>query len=95
MNQRKERRLLCIRRTVPEADEELYRTLWAQLGAMVRESGSHAWRFVDPDKSRSRLEFLEFEAVNDPRRDSGAAGLLSRLDREIAPAEVEEWLEER
>ena len=95
MNQRKERRLLCIRRNVPEVREDAYRTLWARLAEIVRESGSHAWRFVDPGDDRSRLEFLEFEAVNDPRQDADASEVLGRLDREVAPADVEEWLEER
>lgn len=95
MNQREERRLLCIRRSVPEAGEEQYRTLWARLAGIVRESGSHAWRFVDPQDSRSRLEFLEYEAVNDPRRHPEANEVLKRLDAEIAPSSVEEWLEER
>lgn len=95
MNQRKERRLLCIRRIVPEGREEAYRTLWARLAEIVRESGSHAWRFVDPVDDRSRLEFLEFEAANDPRRDPTAVDVLGRLDHAIAASQVEEWLEER
>jgi len=95
MSSREERRLLCIRRRVPEEREEQYRMQWTELARIVRRSGSHAWRFVDPDDSRERLEFLEYEAINDPRHEAEASELLSRLDTEVAHASIEEWLEER
>lgn len=95
MSSRSERRLLCLRRHVPADREQEYRALWSVLASRVAEAGSHAWRFAAPGHRAERLEFLEFEAVHDPRGDAEARGILGRLNDEIAVARVEEWLEDR
>lgn len=93
MNPKVDRRLLCLRRTVDPGREREYRALWAELKGLAENSGAHAWRFASPSDPAERLEFLEYEAGHDPRREAGA--ILARLDSEIGAASVEEWLEDR
>lgn len=95
MSPRIDRRLLVIRRRVPEAASERYLELWSELSEIAAASDFHAWRFVSPDDAAERLEFIEYEAGSDPRAGDGAAALLQSLEDEVAPPRVEEWLEER
>jgi len=75
----------------PEREPE-YRSLWTELKERAESSGAHAWRFASPHDPAERLEFLEYEAGHDPRREAGA--ILAKLDNEVGPASVEEWLED-
>lgn len=95
MNPRIERRLLVIRRRVPEAAASRYLELWSELAALAAAAGFHAWRFVSPDDAAERLEFLEYEAGSDPRDTTGAGAVLHRLETEVAAPHLEEWLEDR
>jgi hypothetical protein len=85
------RRLVSLRRVVPEPAEASYDALWLSLAADVREHGGHAWRFASAAESTLRLEFLEHAGDADPRRRPAVLDLLRRLDAEVAPAAVEEW----
>lgn len=95
MSPRIERRLLVIRRRVPDAAAERYLELWSELTDIAAGAGFHAWRFASPADPAQRLEFLEYEAGSDPRAEDGAAAVLRNLDVEVAAPQVEEWLEER
>ena len=90
-----ERRLVSLKREVAAAAAELYDEIWAGIVAAATATGAHAWRFSAASDPTLRLEFLEFKAGADPRSATEAGALLGRLDREIAPAIVEEWLEDR
>jgi hypothetical protein len=95
MSGRPERRLLSLHRPVAQDRESRHRALWSELSQLVTPTGAHAWRFVSANDQGLHLEFLEFEAANDPRENSAARAVLARLDEEVAPATVEEWLEGR
>lgn len=95
MTPRIERRLLVIRRRIPAAAVDRYQELWSRLAEIAAASGFHAWRFVAPEDSAHRLEFLEYEAGSDPRDHAEASAVLQRLRDEVAPPRVEEWLEDR
>lgn len=95
MSTRADRRLLVMRRSVPSQAEGEYATLWSELSRVATSAGCHAWRFRSPSDERERLEFLEFEATADLRRNDEAARILERLDGEIGMSSVEEWLEDR
>lgn len=95
MTPRAERRLLSLQRRVPPALTPAYRALRDELAACVTATGAHAWAFVSRDDPELHLEFLEFEATDDPRMHAEANRLLRRLEAEIGPCRVEEWLEDR
>jgi hypothetical protein len=86
-----DRRLVSLRRTVPEEAGARYDALWLELAAEVRAGGAHAWRFASSSLPSLRLEFLEFADGADPRDRPEIGGLLRRLEREVAPASAEEW----
>lgn len=94
MNDRKERRLLSLKRRVALRDSN-YDALWADLARGIRESGGHAWRFSAAGDPDLRLEFIEYEAGDDPRGNAVIAEILAELERTVAPAMLEEWLEDR
>jgi hypothetical protein len=85
------RRLVSLRRPIPEAVVERYDELWLALAAEVRALDAHAWRFASASDRDLRLEFLEFAAARDPRELPPVRELLHRLDVEIASASAEEW----
>jgi hypothetical protein len=87
-----ERRLVSLRRSVPSPRMEAYGALWTSLAEEVVRAGAHAWRFVSPQDPELHLEFLEFKAAVDPRREPPVRALLDRLDVEAAAAATEEWL---
>lgn len=84
------RRLVSLRRRVAAEQDQAYRTLWEEARRLATEHGAHAWRFAAATDPRERLEFLEFRADADPRREPELAAVLRRLDG-IAAANVEEW----
>ena len=85
------RRLVGQIRTVAAADRAGYDARWEELRSAATAFGAHAWRFhstIHPDRY---LEFLEFAADRDPRLDETVGGPLLALDRDLGPAEAEEW----
>jgi hypothetical protein len=92
MSGRAERRLLSLERRVGEDREAHHGTLWAELAQLVSAMGAHAWRFTSATDPRLHLEFLEFGVGNDPRDSPQTGALLARLDEQVAPAAVKEWL---
>ena len=95
MSGRAKRRLLSQHRVVATHLQGRYDDLWRALAEAVAPTGAHAWRFVSSIDPLLHLEFLEFEAANDPRDRPAAREVLTSLDEEIAPAKLEEWLEAR
>jgi hypothetical protein len=94
------RHLVSIRRSIPESGHGEYDAAWQRVQHAATEQGAHAWRFVSATHTDLFLEFLEFEANRDPRREPVVAAALRDLDRRFpAPAPpadaVEEWTEMR
>ena len=87
------RRLVSLRRLVPSTDLAHYEDLWSSLQSAAVALGAHAWRFAARDDPSRYLEFLEFAEEADPRSRSDVGDFLTRLDREIGAAELEEWVE--
>lgn len=86
------RRLISLRRRVPPERGQEYHELWAEARRLATGQGAHAWHFVSATSPGEHLEFLEFRADGDPRREPELAGVLRRLDG-IGAARVEEWQE--
>ena len=86
-----DRSLVSQRRVVTPEQRRGYDDGWEELTRAVEALGAHAWRFVSANNPALFMEFLEFRADADPRGDSAVRESLRRLDREAAPAEVEEW----
>ena len=87
------RRLIAQTRRVEAPARAAYDAGWEAVRGAATERGAHAWRFrstIHPDRY---LEFLEFAAERDPRRDAAVAAPLLALDRDLGPAEAEEWEE--
>ena len=80
---------------MPEQAAQDYDRIWNEIATIVRAGGGHAWRFSSSGDPGLRLEFLEYEAGNDPRGEDTVAGLLSALDARCGSATTEEWLEDR
>jgi hypothetical protein len=89
------RRLVSQIRKVPEPARAAYESRWEHLRRAATALGAHAWRFRSSIHPERYLEFLEFAADGDPRPDAAVADLLLSLDRDLGPAEVEEWEELR
>ena len=92
-----ERRLVSIRRRVPTDRLEEYLTLWLDLRAAAKERGAHAWNFVSADVPEVYLEFLEFGAESDIRRDTEVLAAIKALHESFGepypPAQtLEEWV---
>ena len=87
------RQLVSLVRTVAETAHAAYDSRWEDLRGAATALGAHAWRFHSTLHPERYLEFLEFAADGDPRGDATVAGLLLALDRDLGPAEVEEWEE--
>ena len=87
------RHLVSQTRSVPISARAVYDALWERVRESATALGAHAWRFqstIHPDRY---LEFLEFAAERDPRTDASVAAPLLALDRDLGPAEAEEWVE--
>lgn len=87
------RRLVGQIRMVPAQAGCAYEARWEELRAAATALGAHAWRFQSTIQPERYLEFLEFAADRDPRLDETVAGPLLALDRDLGPAEAEEWEE--
>jgi hypothetical protein len=72
---------------------EAYDRIWSELRDAAVANDTHAWRFAGVKDASIRLEFLEFAEHSDPRALLPIRQLLSRLEREVGPAEEEEWAE--
>lgn len=89
-----ERRLISTRRTVSAARREAYEAAWSRVHFEATRQGSHAWRFASAARGDLFLEFLEFAADSDPRREPQLADALARIEAEFT-GEGEEWVELR
>jgi hypothetical protein len=87
------RRLVGQTRSVAAQDRAAYDARWEELRSAATALGAHAWRFLSTIHPERYLEFLEFAADRDPRLHATVAGPLLALDRDLGPAEAEEWEE--
>jgi hypothetical protein len=93
-----ERRLVSIRRFVPQHRRGEYADIWASLHAAATEKGAHAWHFVSADTPGVFLEFLEFGPESDVRDDPQVLQAIKELHNEFgipypSPNTLEEWVE--
>ena len=93
-----ERRLVSIRRFVPQHRRGEYAELWAALHAAATVHGAHAWHFVSAETPGVFLEFLEFGPESDVRSDPAVVEGIRRLHSEFgmpypSPNTIEEWVE--
>ena len=95
-----ERRLVSIRRFVPQHRRGDYAELWAQLHAAATARGAHAWHFQNADEGTPGvfLEFIEFGPESDPRSDTTVLEAIRALHAEFGqpyptPSTLEEWVE--
>jgi hypothetical protein len=91
------RRLVSIRRLVPQDRIPEYVELWAALHLAATSRGAHAWSFVSADHPDVFLEFLEFGDATDVRGDpvvvAGIQALHERFHEAYpAPKTLEEWV---
>jgi hypothetical protein len=87
------RHLVSQERRVEPASRVAYDAAWEALRGAATAAGAHAWRFRSTIHPERYLEFLEFAADRDPRQDAAVADPLLALDRDLGPAEPEEWEE--
>ena len=93
-----ERRLVSIRRFVPQHRRGEYAQAWAELHAAATARGAHAWHFVSGDTPGVFLEFLEFGPESDVRSDPTVLEAIRNLHAEFGmpyptPSTLEEWVE--
>ena len=90
-----ERRLVSIRRFVPQHRRGEYAELWAALHAAATAQGAHAWHFISAETSGV---FLEFGPESDVRADPAVVEGIRLLHAEFgmpypSPNTIEEWVE--
>jgi hypothetical protein len=85
-----ERRLVSVRRTVPDAETDRYLAAWERLAGLVQATGGHAWGFRSVRDEALRIEFLEFRAGADPRTEAAVREAAEALE-EISRGLSEEW----
>lgn len=83
------RTLVSTDRAVKPARARGYDEAWAEVQARVRALGGKAWRFRSQADPCRHVEFLEFAANSDPRRDPDVEIALGRLDPFGAGSTVE------
>jgi|SRR3954463_9023 hypothetical protein len=93
-----ERRLVSIRRFVPQHRREEYAGIWATLHAAAGAQGAHAWHFISAETPGVFLEFLEFGPESDVRSDPDVLEAIRQLHNEFGmpyptPNTLEEWVE--
>jgi hypothetical protein len=93
-----ERRLVSIRRFVPQHKRGEYAEAWAGLHQAATARGAHAWHFVSAETPGVFLEFLEFGPESDPRSDPQVLEAIRTLHAEFgmpypSPNTLEEWVE--
>jgi hypothetical protein len=93
-----ERRLVSIRRFVPQHLRGEYAEVWATLHAAATAQGAHAWHFVSAETPGVFLEFLEFGPESDVRSDPAVLDAIRALHTEFgmpypSPNTLEEWVE--
>lgn len=93
-----ERRLVSIRRFVPQHRRGEYADIWGTLHSAATAKGAHAWHFVSADTPGVFLEFLEFGPESDVRDDPQVLDAIRELHNEFgqpypSPNTLEEWVE--
>jgi hypothetical protein len=93
-----ERRLVSIRRFVPQHRRGEYAEAWVALHAAATAQGAHAWHFVSAETPGVFLEFLEFGPESDIRADPAVLDAIRVLHAEFgmpypSPNTLEEWVE--
>ncbi len=91
------RRLVSIRRLVPQDRIPEYVELWAALHLAATARGAHAWSFVSADHADVFMEFLEFGDGSDVRGDVPTVAAIQALHERFgdpypAPKTLEEWV---
>lgn len=91
------RRLVSIRRLVPQDRIPEYVELWAALHLAATARGAHAWSFVSADHPDVFMEFLELGDASDVRGDVTTLAAIQELHERFgdpypAPKTLEEWV---
>ncbi len=91
------RRLVSIRRLVPQERIPEYVELWTALHLAATARGAHAWSFVSTDHANVFLEFLEFGDASDVRADEPTLAAIQALHERFGdpyppPKTLEEWV---
>jgi hypothetical protein len=91
------RRLVSIRRLVPQDRIPEYAELWAALHRAATARGAHAWAFASADHRDVFLEFLEFGDASDIRADPETVAAIQALHERFGepyppPKTLEEWV---
>jgi len=92
-----QRRLVSIRRLVPEDRIPEYAEAWTRLHRAATARGAHAWWFASATHRDVYVEFLEFDQESDPRGDEDVVGAILALQEKFnepypAPLTLEEWV---
>jgi hypothetical protein len=91
------RRLVSIRRHVPQDRIPEYAEAWAVLHNAATARGAHAWAFASADHRDTYLEFLEFGDDSDVRSDAATLAAIQVLHEKFGepyppPKTLEEWV---
>ena len=91
------RRLVTIRRHVPQDRIPEYAEAWAVLHNAATARGAHAWAFASADHRDTYIEFLEFGADSDVRSDTVVVAAIQALHAKFGdpyptPKTLEEWV---
>jgi hypothetical protein len=91
------RRLVTIRRHVPQDRIPEYAEAWAVLHNAATARGAHAWAFASADHRDTYIEFLEFGDDSDVRNDTATVAAISALHARFheaypQPLTMEEWV---
>ena len=91
------RRLVTIRRHVPQDRIPEYAEAWAVLHNAATARGAHAWAFASADHRDTYIEFLEFGDDSDVRNDTATVAAIQALHEKFhdpypQPMTREEWV---
>lgn len=92
-----QRRLVTLRRFVPQERLSEYAEAWARLHNVVSAHGAHAWWFASATHPDVYIEFLEFGKETDPRGDEAVVAAILALKEKFSemyppPLPLEEWV---
>ncbi|HEX6037842.1 hypothetical protein [Longimicrobium sp.] len=92
-----QRRLVTIRRHVPQDRLSDYAEGWTRLHNAVTARGAHAWWFASASQPDVYIEFLEFGPETDPRGDEAVVNAIRALQLQFnemypTPLTLEEWV---
>jgi hypothetical protein len=86
------RTLLAVERRVPEATWSGYELGWRRFVVAATAAGAKAWRFRSAQNAELFMEFLEFDAGADPRREGEVSAAGVDLES-FGSSRSEEWID--